>query len=116
MQINLTNNAADYQPGKFAEKSAGSSNAKSKEVNISKETEKQPAQEAVVKNLPETKSSAISNNTNLNFSRDDETNQIVVELVDNKTGEIVRQVPTEVSLKLAAIFAQTQGNLIDKEF
>lgn len=113
MQINSQNQTADYQPSKFAEKGTVP-NAKSKEANIPQEAEKQ--QPAVVKNLPETKTSSIGNNLNLNFSRDDETNQIVVALVDNNTGETVRQVPTEVSLKLAAIFAQTQGNLLDKEF
>lgn len=66
--------------------------------------------------MKETKSISIEQNTNLNFKRDDQTHQLVVELVDKQTGEVIRQNPSEVSLKLAAIFAQTQGNLLDKQF
>lgn len=54
-------------------------------------------------------------NISLNFRQDEETNQLVVELIDGNTGDPVRQIPTEVSLKLSAAFAKIQGQLIDEQ-
>ncbi len=51
----------------------------------------------------------------LKFSQDLETKQLVVELVDDKTGEAVRQIPSQISLKLAAIFVKMQGQFVDKK-
>lgn len=48
-------------------------------------------------------------NISLKFSRDEATKQVVVEMIDQKTGEAVRQFPTEVSLSLAANFMRLQG-------
>lgn len=51
----------------------------------------------------------------LKFSRDDTTNHIIVQMIDGKTGEAIRQFPTEVSLSLAANFMKLQGVFIDVE-
>ena len=53
-------------------------------------------------------------NINLKFSVHDETNQLVIELVDSKTGDAIRQLPSEVSLKFSAAFTKVQGQLIDE--
>jgi len=50
----------------------------------------------------------------LKFRKDEETNRLVVELIDSKTGVAVRQMPSEVSLKLGAAFAKLQGQLLDE--
>lgn len=50
----------------------------------------------------------------LKFSTDTETNAVVVEMVDEKTGEAIRQFPSAVSLKLAASFAKLQGQFINR--
>lgn len=50
----------------------------------------------------------------LKFRQDKETNRWVVELIDSKTGVAVRQMPSEVSLKLGAAFAKLQGQLVDE--
>ena len=55
------------------------------------------------------------NNIALKFRRDDKTNELVVELFDDKTGEVIRQIPSEVSLKLSAEFGKLQGQFIDKQ-
>ena len=49
----------------------------------------------------------------LKFSKDEATNDLVVELIDQKTGEAIRQFPTAVSLSLAATFQKLQGVFID---
>ena len=55
------------------------------------------------------------NNITLTFSQDQDTKALVVKLVDNVTGEAIRQIPSEVSLKLAAINAKVQGNFVDEQ-
>jgi flagellar protein FlaG len=49
----------------------------------------------------------------LRFSKDPATKALIVQLVDDKTGEEIRQFPSEVSLKLAANFLKLQGNFIN---
>jgi len=51
----------------------------------------------------------------LKFSQDDATNSLVVQMIDQKTGEAIRQFPTEVSLSLAANFMKLQGVFLDME-
>lgn len=48
----------------------------------------------------------------LNYSHDDRTNRLVIKMVNDKTGEAIRQIPTEVSLKLSA---QIQGQFLDQK-
>jgi flagellar protein FlaG len=49
----------------------------------------------------------------LRFSQDDATNSVVVQMIDQRTGEAIRQFPTEVSLSLAANFMKLQGVFLD---
>lgn len=64
-------------------------------------------------NLDQLKNILAENNINLEFSQDFETKQLVVKLVDNVTGEAIRQLPTEISLKLAAVFVKMKGQFVD---
>ncbi len=73
-----------------------------------------PEQKAEVEDLGKLKSALAEHNITLKFSRDDKTNAIIVELVNEKTGEAIRQIPSEVSLKLAAEYVKTQGQFIDE--
>ena len=50
----------------------------------------------------------------LKFSRDADTRMIVVQVVD-KSGEPVRQTPTEASLVIAASLAKLQGKLFSRQ-
>lgn len=51
----------------------------------------------------------------LRFSRDEVTKRVVVEMIDQKTGEAIRQFPTEVSLSLAANFMKLQGVFLNTQ-
>ena len=51
----------------------------------------------------------------LNFSRDEETGAIVVKLIDQHSGEIVQQIPNEVTLHLSAVLGKLQGQLFDRQ-
>ncbi len=59
---------------------------------------------------------SIEQNTVLKFSRDRQTNELIVELVNAQTGESLRQTPSEVSLKLSAIYSGMQGKLVNKNY
>ncbi len=52
----------------------------------------------------------------LSFVLDNQSNQVIVRLIDEQTGESIRQTPTEVSLKLAAVNASIAGQFINKNF
>ncbi len=66
-------------------------------------------------NLSKLETVLAENNISLNFSRDEQSDQLVVKLVDNTTGEEIRQFPNEVSLKLSALFVKLQGQIIDEK-
>jgi uncharacterized FlaG/YvyC family protein len=63
--------------------------------------------------LDQLKSVLTENNINLEFSQDSETKQLIVKLVNSKTGEEIRQLPSEISLKLAAVFVKMKGQFVD---
>lgn len=109
MQVNSINSSVDYNSAfpQTAEKPA----AQTKQPDISpagKEPEK-PEELSKLQNVLE------ENNVSLNFSRDEKSGEIVVKLVDSATGEAIRQLPTEVSLKLSAANTKLQGQFIDKQ-
>jgi uncharacterized FlaG/YvyC family protein len=65
--------------------------------------------------LRKLKETLAENNITLKFSRDESTRAIIVELVDGQTGEAIRQIPSTVSLRLAAHFVKLQGQFIDTQ-
>ena len=77
------------------------------------ETEKPREDQA--EHLEKLKTALAAHDISLQYSRDNETNRLVVKMVDEKTGEAVRQIPSEVSLKLAAEFIKLQGLFVDKQ-
>lgn len=65
--------------------------------------------------LKELQKSLAEQNIALRFSRDADTKILVVEMVDDKTGEAILQLPSKVSLKLAAEHAKLQGLFINQQ-
>jgi flagellar protein FlaG len=65
-------------------------------------------------NAQELKAALQQHNLALNFSRDAKSGAIIVRLIDQQTGEIVRQVPSDVSLKLAEAFAAFQRHFVNR--
>ena len=51
----------------------------------------------------------------LEFSRDDETGATVVRVVDQRTGDLLRQIPQEALLRLSAALGELQGMIFDRE-
>ncbi|MBO1520738.1 flagellar protein FlaG [Oceanisphaera pacifica] len=52
-------------------------------------------------------------NRGLKFRVDEDSGQQVVTVVDNKTGDTIRQIPTEELLEVVARLAEASGGLID---
>lgn len=59
------------------------------------------------------KSVLAQSNISLNFRRDEASGRIVIEMIDSKTGDAVRQIPSEVSLRLSELFSKVQGQLFE---
>lgn len=53
--------------------------------------------------------------TGIRFEMDDDTEQMVVKLVNNETGDVIRQVPSEAMLKVAKMIIQLQGGSINTQ-
>lgn len=49
----------------------------------------------------------------LNFRRDEASGRMVIEMVDSRTGDAVRQIPSEVSLRLSELFSKISGQLFE---
>lgn len=50
----------------------------------------------------------------LEFSRDDETHNIVIKVKDQTSGETLRQMPTEAMLHLSATIGSLQGKIFNR--
>ncbi len=51
----------------------------------------------------------------LSFRVDSETHEVVISVVDEKSGEVVRQIPPEEALRLAKALERVRGLLVDAE-
>ncbi|MHB1417071.1 MAG: flagellar protein FlaG [Chloroflexota bacterium] len=52
--------------------------------------------------------------TRLSFEQDEQTGKTLIKVSDAKTGEVLRQVPPEELLRLAAVLQRQMGLLVDK--
>ncbi len=50
----------------------------------------------------------------LKFSKDNETGAIVIEMINQVTGETLQQIPNEAILHVAAVLGKLQGKIFDK--
>ena len=53
--------------------------------------------------------------TGIRFEIDEDTESMVVKLVNNETGDVIRQVPSEAMLKVAKMIIQMQGGSINTQ-
>ena len=109
MQINAITAISEYNPIFQPELERAKEDLK---------VEKPPAEsiEPKIENnekLDQLKNALAENKITLQFSQDSETKQLVVKLVDDVTGEAIRQIPSDISLKLAAVFVKLKGQFVD---
>jgi flagellar protein FlaG len=58
---------------------------------------------------------AAQNGRGLNFSVDEELNRHIITVRKTETGEVVRQIPTEVAIKVAHSIEDVKGLLLDEQ-
>lgn len=51
--------------------------------------------------------------TGMRFDMDEDAQRLVVSIVDNATGEVLRTVPSDAVIKIAKMIVQLQGNAVD---
>lgn len=114
MQVNATNFVTEFSSPlrQNAEKIADAKPKEESKPQIKVEFEEKALKE---ENLQKLQDVFAESNITLKYSRDDKTKALVVEMVDSQTGEAVLQIPSEVSLKLAALFVKTQGQFVDEQ-
>lgn len=54
-------------------------------------------------------------NSNLQFSIDDDTKRVVVKVIESKTGEVIKQFPSEEALSIAKAIDRFQQGLLVKQ-
>lgn len=121
MQVNFTTQPSEVIPLKtpFVEKTDNVQLKIKKDVSASKpvQSDNKPAQsenksvkDDELKNL---QNSLAEDNITLKFRQDEKTKQLIVELVNEKTGESIIQIPSEVSIKLSQMSVKIQGQFVD---
>lgn len=78
---------------------------------------KQPPSIAQLQRLINSMNKAIQQgSSNLEFTMDNDSERILVRLIDTSTGDVIRQIPSEEMLAIAQSIEQMQqGLLLDKE-
>lgn len=72
-----------------------------------------PPQSSLDKALEQLNNSLKPWTTGVRFDIDPDTQRLVVSLVDNESGEVIRAVPSEAVLHISKMIAQFQGNGIN---
>jgi len=76
--------------------------------------EKQPhSREDLEKAVGEIRDFVQSSQRQLDFSIDDSTGQVVVKVIATQSGQVIRQLPSELALKLAQSLSEASSLLFD---
>lgn len=126
MPIQNVNTAAPAQAGEIAGTGAVNTISTGKAPAAPAETvftglpqtaAKQPPSIAQLQRLINSMNKAIQQgSSNLEFTMDNDSERILVRLIDTSTGDVIRQIPSEEILAIAQSIEQMQqGLLLDKE-
>lgn len=53
--------------------------------------------------------------TGMRFDMDDEAQRLVVSIIDSKTGDVIRTVPSDAVIRVAKMIVQLQGRMVDTQ-
>ena len=76
---------------------------------------KQPERAELEKAVTDIRDFVQSTQRNLDFSIDDSTGRVVVKVIATESGEVIRQLPSEAALKLAASLSSASSLLFDEK-
>lgn len=71
------------------------------------------SQEEVERIVSDVNDQLLAMHTELNFSVDKETDKLVLKIINSKTHEVIRQIPAEEALRIAARLSKLLGLLFD---
>lgn len=69
----------------------------------------QTAQRDIEKSLQALNEAIKSSDISLEFNRDEESGKMVIQMIDQKTGQTVQQFPSEATIHLSVVLGKLQG-------
>ena len=112
MDIDAINPATVSQPriNEPAQQVALKRQANQQQAPASSEEESKSHSEELLKQI---KAITEDGTYNVSFSKDSNTNQMVVNIIDSKTNKIIRQIPSESALILNKSLSELKGNIVN---
>ncbi|AIG05440.1 flagellar protein FlaG [Pseudomonas fluorescens] len=77
------------------------------------ESAEEPQRVALEKAVTDMREFVQASQRNLDFSIDDSTGKVVVKVIATDSGEVIRQIPSEIALKLAQNLSDASSLLFD---
>jgi len=69
----------------------------------------------VAEAVREINASLLSRSVGLQFEMDEDTDKIIVKVVDRASGEVIRQIPSEEVVRIAKVLGKAPGLLVSQE-
>ena len=95
------------------ERTAGKAAAESVAAPSDAVDEATPAQ--VAEAVKEANASLHSRTVGLRFEMDEDTDKLIVKVVDRESGEVIRQIPSEEVVRIAKVLGEAPGLLVSRE-
>ncbi len=97
----------------LTERTAGKAAAESVAAPSDAVDEATPAQ--VAEAVREANASLHSRAVGLRFEVDEDTDKLIVKVVDRESGELIRQIPSEEVVRIARVLGKAPGLLVSRE-
>jgi flagellar protein FlaG len=97
----------------LSERTAGKAAAESAAAPSDAVDEATPAQ--VAEAVKEANASLQSCSVGLRFEMDEDTDKLIVKVVDRESGEVIRQIPSEEVVRIAKVLGEAPGLLVSRE-
>ncbi|KLN52255.1 flagellar protein FlaG [Variovorax paradoxus] len=69
----------------------------------------------VAQAVKEVNASLQSRSVGLQFEMDEDTDKLIVKVVDRESGEVIRQIPSEEVVRIAKVLGKAPGLLVSRE-
>lgn len=110
VNTDVTSYAAAYTDGARTAPRNGSAASKSSQNADSTSANGQTSNDQIKAAIATVNEAIESRNVQLKFEIDDQTKQIVTRVVDKTTGDLIRQIPSDVVLRLARAMSDRTGS------
>jgi flagellar protein FlaG len=93
----------------------GKINLNKEELNLTPEAQKVESKEDIAKKIDSINKFISTTNSHLKFSLHEELNEYYVAIIDNRTNEVIKEIPPKKLLDMFAAMKETIGLFIDKK-